>query len=172
VTFSCQRRRPLFSNARICETFLQALAVARERLCVQVYAWVLMPEHVHLLLRPHHDSSIEQVLRSVKMSVAKRVIARWKELSASVLDRAADSHGSPRFWQTGSGFDRNVRDEFEFGREVRYIHLNPVERGLVANPEDWRWSSVRWWMGRREGEFECDEPPGPPGLLANWKGYV
>ena len=45
-----------------------------------------------------------------------------------------------RFWQKGGGFDRNVRDDAEFSREVRYVHHNPVERALVTRPEDWTWS--------------------------------
>lgn len=80
--------------------------------------------------------------------------------------------GSPRFWQKGGGFDRNVRDVAEFCKEVRYIHQNPVQRGLAPRPEDWEFSSVRWWMGQREAEVPCDVPPGPAEAWSNWKGYV
>jgi hypothetical protein len=80
--------------------------------------------------------------------------------------------GAVRFWQKGGGFDRNVRDMEEFCREVRYVHRNPVTRGLVERPEDWKWSSVRWWMGMREGEVERDPPPGDPKPWERWLGYV
>ncbi len=78
--------------------------------------------------------------------------------------RATRQCARARFWQHGGGFDRAQRDMDEFVRTVKYIHRNPVERGLVTRPEDWRWSSLRWWMGRREGEAECDPPPGLPGM--------
>lgn len=128
-----------------------------------------MPEHVHLLVQPAEGSTIDLALRSIKVSVAKRAIERWKELQAPILNKITDINGHPRFWQPGGGFDRNVRDEAELSRTIKYIHLNPVERGLVAKPENWPWSSVRWWMGKRDGEFACYEPPGS---WSRWKGFV
>lgn len=64
------------------------------------------------------------------------------------------------------------RDEREFCKAVRHIHRNPLEHGLVERPEDWRWSSVRWWMGRRDGECPCDPPPGDPAMWAAWEGFM
>lgn len=103
------------------------------------------------------------------MSVAKRVLARWRALEAPILERVASRTG-PRFWQAGGGFDRNVRDEDELSREIRYVHENPVERGLVAAADAWPWSSIHWWMGRREGVFLCAYPRG--GGWPEWKGFV
>jgi len=172
VTFSCQRQLPLLRNQAIAGLFVEALARARTKHGLSVYAWVLMPEHVHVLCRPPSDATLERILRGLKMSVAKRVIEQWKILHAPILGRIADATGRPRFWQKGGGFDRNVRDEAEFAREVRYIHRNPVERGLVQRPEDWPWTSVRWWMGARQDELECDPPPGPPGAWQHWRGFM
>jgi putative transposase len=138
----------------------------------QLHAWVIMPEHVHLLLRPGRDrgeSSIERCLRLMKLSVSCLVLPRWKKQNAPILDRIRLADGSLRFWQKGGGFDRNVRDEGELSRTIKYIHLNPVERGLVEKPEDWKWSSVRWWSGLRDGEVPCDWPPGPG--WPRWKGF-
>ena len=163
---------PASRSPAIRDLFAAALAAARVHHAFKLFAWVVMPEHVHLLMRPHADARLEAALRSLKTSVAKRVIARWRELDAPILDRIRTSDGAVRFWQKGGGFDRNVRDEDELCREVRYIHRNPVERGLVERPEDWRWSSVRWWMSQREGEIECDPPPGDPRSWAMWKGYM
>ena len=172
LTFSCQRRLPLFSNARIAGVFVEALVAARARMGIELFAWVLMPEHVHLLVRPRRGHTVERLLRSLKMSVSRRVLARGRSLDAPVLRRIAGVGGVPRFWQPGGGFDRNLRSAEEFAREVRYIHRNPVERGLVAKTEDWRWSSVRWWMGQRAGEVECDPPPGAPAAWGQWTGFV
>ncbi|MFN0012705.1 MAG: REP-associated tyrosine transposase [Phycisphaerales bacterium] len=171
ATFSCQHRLPLLKNQRICAALLASIASARSRLGLRVFAWVFMPEHVHLVCRPAEGATLERALRSIKMSIAKRAIERWKAFDAPILRRVADEVGRPRFWQKGGGFDRNVRDMDEFAREVRYVHRNPVERGLVSRPEDWCWSSVRWWMGTRGQEFECDAPPGRPGTWDLWTGY-
>ena len=78
--------------------------------------------------------------------------------------------GTPRFWQAGGGFDRNIRDSAEMSRTIRYIHRNPLKRGLVERPEDWAWSSLRWWMGQREGQLPCEYPRG--GGWEAWQGYV
>lgn len=172
ITFSCQRRLPLLGRAEIRDAFATALALARQRHGFELFAWVVMPEHVHLMARPRRDTALHLALRSLKTSVAKRIVLRWQHLRAPVLDSLCAADGAVRFWQKGGGFDRNVRDVDEFCREVRYIHRNPVERGLARTPEEWTWSSVRWWMGAREGELECDRPPGDSRAWDRWRGYV
>lgn len=171
VTFSCQGRLPLLGNPAIRDVLASRLAEARREHGFELFAWVVMPEHVHLMVRPRRGTRLDAALRSLKTSVARRVVARWKRIDAPILGRIRTSSGALRFWQKGGGFDRNVRDLGEFRREVRYIHRNPVERGLVAEPEAWAWSSVRWWMGRRDGEIECDPPPGDWCRWDEWQGY-
>jgi putative transposase len=162
VTFSCEHRLPLLGHPTIRDLFASALAVARRKFGFELFAWVVMPEHVHLLLRPKEGAGMDRILSFLKKSVAQRVLARWKELDAPVLRAIARPDGSPRFWQKGGGFDRNVRDESELVKEIRYIHRNPVTRGLVARPEDWKWSSARCWLGQQNGQVECDRPRGDP----------
>lgn len=147
LTLSCERRLPLLGNPAIRDVFAASLAEARRRFGFELFAWVVMPEHVHLLLRPRDGERAEQILTFIKKSVAQRVIARWRTIDAKVLREIERPDGRPRFWQKGGGFDRNVRDRAEFIKEVRYIHRNPVKRGLVEKPEDWKWSSARWWLG-------------------------
>lgn len=172
ITFSCHRRLPLLGHAAIRDLFARELAAARPAHGFELFAWVVMPEHVHLLMRPPSGLPLGAALRSLKTAVAKQAVGRWRDLRAPILEEIRTGRGEARFWQKGGGFDRNVRDEAEFCREVRYTHRNPVERGLAARPEDWAWSSVRWWMGRREGEVACDPPPGDPRTWATWRGYA
>lgn len=65
----------------------------------------------------------------------------------------------------GGGFDRNVRDADEPERTIRSIHENPVTRGLVARPTDWKWSSARWYAGEPQAVLAMDSQdfrlPGP-----------
>ncbi len=171
VTFSCQRRLPLLGDPATRDMFSRELAAARLSHGFQLFAWVVMPEHVHLLLRPADGATLGAALRSLKTAVAKRVVNQWREQDDRRIAQILTARGDARFWQKGGGFDRNVRDGQEFCREVRYTHRNPVERGLVAKPEDWAWSSVRWWMGQRDGVVECDPPPGDPQSWVSWKGY-
>lgn len=171
ITFSCNRRLPLFNNERICEAFLCAVDRARKKYPFELFAWVIMPEHIHMMMRPSDACPLKTPLASIKTSVGSVVVRRWRKLNAPILTRITDPDGTPRFWQHGGGFDRNVRDDEEFCKEIKYIHLNPVKRGLVTAPELWKWSSVRWWMGQREGEFPCDPPPGGYDKWSRWQGF-
>ncbi len=171
ITFSCQGRLPLLGNPLICQLFLDSLDRTRFRYGMAVFAFVVMPEHVHLLVDPG-GPAIDRPLLSLKLSVAKQVIARWEQLQAPIIEKIRTGDGKPRFWLKGGGHDRNIRDRDEFCRVVRYIHRNPVERELVDKPEDWQWSSVRWWMGRREKVFPCDQPPGDERAWVDWAGFM
>ncbi len=176
VTFSCQRRLPLLKNPTLADLFIRSLAEARERCGFELFAHVVMPEHVHLLLRPSREGTLDRALLSLKLSVAQRAIRRWKELNAAILDRI-DTADGPRFWQKGGGFDRNVRGGAEFSKHVHYIHQNPVTRGLVPAATDWPWSSVHQWLARwREKPCPpgapCDPPPDRNGGWSRWRGFM
>jgi putative transposase len=175
ITFSCQRRLPLFKNPAIAQVFQDSLARAHQRLGFRLCAWVIMPEHIHLLVLPPDDMPLDRVLLWIKLSTAQRVIKRWRELDAPILARITRDDGRPRFWQKGGGFDRNVRDLAEFQRHVKYIHQNPVERGLVERPEAWRFSSVRWWMGTARGRTSLRSAAGrsaPPPRVDRMEGVL
>jgi putative transposase len=62
-----------------------------------------------------------------------------------------------RFWQPGGGYDRNITSTEALRAMIDYIHANPVRRGLVARPEDWEWSSARWYAGLRPVKLEMDD---------------
>lgn len=146
------------ANPAIREVFAASLAAAHERFGFALFAWVVMPEHAHLLIRPRDGVPLDRALLCIKLSVSQRVIHRWRELDAPILKKIQTPVGSLRFWQRGGGFDRNVRHEGEFAKEVRYIHRNPVERELVKRPQDWAWSSAPWWLGDLSGPVPCDQP--------------
>ncbi|MCH7547850.1 MAG: transposase [Planctomycetes bacterium] len=157
LTFSCYRRLPLLDNNDIRDLFEVRLDAARKQHGFRLHAWVLMPEHVHMILTPSlPEHPVDIVLKSLKQSVGKRVIIRWKNMEAPILQRMAASKGRLRFWQAGGGYDRNIRDEEEMLEKVSYLHANPVRRGLVDSPAGWKWSSARWYEGIRDGELIFD----------------
>ncbi len=173
ITFSCYNRLPLLRNPAIMNLFAAQLASARQRHGIKLYAWVIMPEHVHLVINPC-DVRWSTVAQYLKTNVAKRVLDRWRALgpAAHPVLQAITTDGSQRFWQHGGGFDRNVRDGAELTKAIRYVHRNPVKRELVDKPESWAWSSVRWWMGKRTDEVECDLPSGEAEWWSAWKNFV
>lgn len=148
LTFSCYRRLPLFLNDRIKDAFVDRLALTKTSLGFRLYAWVIMPEHVHLVLQTDQpELTAETILHSLKRHFSRKVLARWRELDAAILPRIRDARGQLHFWQTGGGYDRNLTSEAEWREKIEYTHNNPVRRGLVMRPEEWRWSSSRWYEG-------------------------
>ena len=110
---------------------MRDLERTRERYQLHVYAFVVMPEHVHLLISEPWRGTIANAIQSLKISSAKR----GKQLKA-VQDVATP------FWQKRY-YDRNESSHKEFIEKLKYIHRNPVKRKLIDRPEDWKWSSYR-----------------------------
>lgn len=93
---------------------------------VAVWAWVLMPNHVHLILVPADADGLRRALAAVHRRYAGHVHARLQR--------------SGHFWQ--GRFGAVAMDEAHLGAALRYVALNPVRAGLVGRAEEWRWSSV------------------------------
>src|SRR5205085_11421561 len=106
ITFSCYQRLPLLNHPRIMDFFGASLAAARREHGFRLFAWCLMPEHVHLLIRPESAGRWAPIANSLKTSVALRVLGRWRKLRAPILDRLAGADGGLHYWQPGGGFDR------------------------------------------------------------------
>ncbi len=134
LTFSCFQRRPLLELPAACELFVSSLDAARDRHCFDIWAYVVMPEHVHLLICPRQgEYSISAILLGIKRP-------------ASFHIRRATSGQLPHFWMPGGGYDRNLRTSKAIHSEMDYIHHNPVRRGLCERPGDWPFSSARYWI--------------------------
>jgi putative transposase len=106
-----------------------------------------MPEHIHLLLSEPERGTLARALQSLKSASAR--MARGA--------RASGMGPLPPFWQTRY-YDRYMRDYDEFSEKLRYIHRNPVKRGLCSSPDQWLWSSFRhYWNGADVGvEIESE----------------
>jgi putative transposase len=144
VTFSCYRRQPLFNDFEAYDLFPACLEKMRRRFHLCVYGYVIMPEHVHLLLTEPEQGTLAEAIHYLKLSFTKKLHAR-------VSGRQAE--GS--FWQKRY-YDRNVRNAREFTVKLKYLHRNPVKRGLVQKPEDWEWSSFRHYALRESGVVEIE----------------
>ncbi len=108
-----------------------------------IYGYVVMPEHVHLLVNEPEPVSLAEAIHYLKLSFAKRL-------------RGRTGATTPRsFWQKRY-YDRNVRDAQEFTVKLRYLRRNPVKRGLVKEPAEWKWSSFRHYALREVGIVEIE----------------
>ena len=143
VTFSCYHRHPYFSTPELFDLFVHTLEEMRSHFQMCVYGYVVMPEHVHLLLNEPPQSTLADAIHDLKLSFAKRA----RSLRAPGQDRS--------FWQKRY-YDRNVRDYREFIIKLRYLHRNPVKRGLVSEPAGWPWSSYRHYALREIGVVEIE----------------
>ncbi len=109
----------------------------------RLLAWCVMPNHVHGMIETMSGHPLDGVLHSWKSYTAKeanRILKRRAAVAPEARERT--------FWQT-EYHDRFIRDDDHFGNVLRYIEHNPVAAGLVAKPEDWRWSSA--WKGKIAG---------------------
>ena len=144
LTFSCYQRRPYLLDKQCCDAVLAALEAARLRFGMRVYGYVVMPEHVHLLVSEPARGTLADVMHFVKLSSVKRL--RLMRIERGEI-------GS--LWQKRY-YDRNLRSYDDFVEKLRYIHRNPVKRGLVANPEDWTWSSFAHYATGAHGVVEVE----------------
>jgi putative transposase len=163
LTFSCYRRQAFLSRDRTREYLADAIVDVRARLPFHLWAYVFMPEHVHLLIWPEEGVSVSWVLKRIKQSVARRAMGYLRKHNPSGLRLLATGlRQEPyRFWQDGPGYDRNVLGRQTLHTMIDYIHANPVRRGLVSYPEEWKWSSAGEWVVEGTGPISIDRSSFP-----------
>jgi putative transposase len=178
VTFCCYHRRRLLTTDASRRVFETALERVRRSYRLYVYSYVIMPDHVHLLLsepqperglEPHggpldpafglsgdvhwlnpQQHTLADALKSLKQGVSRRLLGNFPLKPKSGLI------GPPEhFWQKRY-FDLNIRNYAQFVEKLRYIHRNPVRAGLCERPEDWEWSSFRHHATGAEGRVEIE----------------
>ena len=136
LTFSCYHRLQYLGASEARDLFEEALELVRRRYRFVVAGYVVMPEHVHLLIGEPVKGMVSDVMHALKLSVAMRRAER-------------------PFWQTRS-YDFLVHNEEKRVEKLRYMHRNPVVRGLVTKPEDWAWSSFQHYATGVKGKVEIE----------------
>ncbi len=124
ITFSCHHRLPFLATPDSKNLVEQVLEHTRQSHGFDLHAYVLMPEHVHLLLSEPTHHTLATTLKVLKQETSKLLIGSRKQ-----------------YWQDRY-FDFNVRSEAKRLEKLRYIHRNPVKRGLTTTPEAYPWSSA------------------------------
>jgi putative transposase len=161
LTFSCYKKLWLFKSPTLYSSFVKNLAKVKERVLFSLYGYVVMPNHVHLLICPNQDVSISGILTAVKRPFSFQALNylrnRWPELYEKLHVRRG-ARQVRRFWQAGGGYDRNIYKGKTFAKTLEYIHFNPVRKGLVDSPIDWKWSSARFYETGEADPIEVDWP--------------
>ena len=142
---------------------IETLAGVRQEHDVQLGAYVIMPEHVHVLIYPNRsDYKMRNILAALKRPVSIRAREHLERSGSSDwLQRLTVKYPTRevfRFWQPGGGFDHNIFKERTVAKVIEYIHENPVRRCLVKHAWEWEWSSARFWENRGDASIRMDEP--------------
>jgi putative transposase len=141
ITFSCYHRQPLLSSPLRRDLFLSVLEQVRRRYQLVVLGYVVMPEHVHLLVSEPQQRPLATAIQALKLGFARRILAeRQKRVPA--IDHDPFHPSAEHVWQARY-YDFNVSTPAKRAEKLRYMHRNPVKRELVPSPELWRWSSYR-----------------------------
>ena len=145
LTWSCYRRSPLLTNSAR-DLLLAVLELMRKRYQFVVIGYVVMPEHIHLLISEPQIGNPSTVVQAVKLGFSQR----WF--------RTAGFSG--QFWQRRF-YDFNLWSQRKEVEKLKYMHRNPLVRGLVADPAAWPWSSYR--------SYACGEAG--PVRINDWTGW-
>ena len=138
ITFSCYHRLPYLADPTAKSTVEQVFERTRARHNARIYAYVLMPEHVHLLINEIFDTPLATFLKVLKQETSR------------LLKGTRDHFWQPRY------YDFNVFTPDKFSEKIQYIHRNPVTRGLVSRPEDYPWSSFNHYRTGHPGVVEIE----------------
>ena len=147
----------VFTRREYCDIIVDSLKHCSEKRGLQIYAWVLMTNHIHMIVgTDSHDILLEDVVRDFKKYTSKAIIDAIRRNSMEsrkewllkhfVVSRFVDKPKF-RFWQ--EGFDRfDIYSTDVLHQKAWYIHQNPVKAGVVDEPYDYRYSSAPDYAGR------------------------
>ena len=149
ITSSCYRRKPLLATPRARDLFLKILAQVRDRYDFALLGYVVMPDHIHLLISEPTVGNPSDAMKALKQRVSRALRRKKRKAHTGQLEFWGDSalERDARFWQRRF-YDFNVWSARKRNEKLNYMHFNPVKRNLVQTSKDWPWSSYRfYWHG-------------------------
>jgi putative transposase len=167
LTFSCYHRYPFFKANRCCRWLAEAIDIARHRQNFSLWAFVFMPDHIHLIILPRADHyDMGRILENIKRPVGVKAIRHLELTASSWLAKLTRNRGQRTerlFWQSGGGYDRNITSPKTLLKMIDYLHENPVRKGLATSASAWHWSSASHYFGGGASPIAID--PIPPEWL-------
>ena len=167
LTFTCYRRLPLLRSVRARNAFVQILGETRDRYGFSLVGYVVMPEHIHLLISEPTRGTPSTVIQVLKQRVSRRLCRRKRSLTGQTsLAFARGDDPLRRFWQRRF-YDFRVRALLgarlnavwslkKKVEKLHYMHMNPLKRKLVEHPRDWPWSSFAFYSDLKSGLIRVD----------------
>jgi REP element-mobilizing transposase RayT len=164
TTSVCYRRVPIFRSDKACNLFIETLAETKRRLPLKLIAYVIMPDHTHLILNPL-GCDISKVMNSLKSAPARKIIDWLREsnyqssLGKLALDVPQKRGHTHAVWQKDFSSIDLWSPKF-IRQKLNYIHLNPVRAGLCKHPAEWKWSSYRSYLTHETGSLPLEMDSG------------
>jgi putative transposase len=161
ITFSCYRRLPFLSSAGARDLFVQELARVRAEYRFKLVGYVVMLNHVHLLMSEPVKRTPSTVMQMLKQRVSRKMRSCGGALSSSFEGGSRafrlneDGQEGKAFWQERF-YDFSVYRSGKVKEKLNYMHANPVIRGLVQHPKDWPWSSWSFYFQDGKGLLPMD----------------
>lgn len=166
VTFTIVDWIDVFTRQVFRDIIIESLEYCRQKKGMQIFAWVLMPNHLHLIIRAKGEKSLSEIIRDFKKFTSKRIV---KELVTNKIEsrrswmlwmfkRSAEFRSTNKeyqVWQHGFHPVEITSDHF-WEQRLNYIHYNPVKAGLCYMPEHYPYSSAKWYLDG-EGILRMDD---------------
>jgi len=166
ITTKTYRNKKIFDNKRSVELLLQCINYLVKKKYFKLFAWVILPDHLHILLEIIGKKNISEVMHDFKSytanQISKLILSRGAEASATMVrgknQRPVGEASRPRLerngrpkvmkiWQT-SFYDHIIRNQDDLYTHLDYVHYNSIKHGYVTKPEDWPWSSYYSFLKR------------------------
>ncbi len=155
TTFNSYQKHHILIHPGVPEMLLEHMAQVRSKYDARIFAFVIMPNHMHIIWYVPSDIGIVKAVKRYKGSFGRRIVGILRDDADFEDVLITQPNGKNAFWQRGF-YDYNVASEKKFREKVEYIHANLVKWGLVDDPVDWEWSSYRSWQELPGSVFEVD----------------
>jgi putative transposase len=158
VTFTVIHWLDVFIRREYRDIFLDSIRYCQENKGLEVYAYVIMSSHVHMIIGRHGEPNLQDIIRDIKKFTSSKIIdairnnprESRRELFMWLFERAGKKNSNNthyQFWMQHNQPIGLVNEIFLY-RKLDYIHNNPVDAGFVQDPEDWLYSSAVNYSGR------------------------
>lgn len=142
VTTIAQERHPIFSDDKMCKILLITIEYFKLILDYKIYAYCIMPDHLHIILHPCGKYELSYIMQMIKGSFARK-FNKMNNLSGQVWQK--------RF------YDEGIRDIRMLMQKMEYIHNNPIRKNLIISPGDYPYSSYHHYFGNNKNALGIDQ---------------
>lgn len=159
ITFCCYNRYKLLHDECLCKIFVGNLRRLRDDYSIKIYGYVIIPEHIHLVLHPPDGIELGRMIGRLKALSSREILNHLREQKSPYLKKLyvrRNNKDIMTFWKPRC-YDHNCRTPETVKEKINYCHKNPVLRGLVKHPGEWTWSSYNYYAGIKDVPLKMDD---------------